>query len=181
MKARKHILVCFGVFIPIWAGFMCTSTASGQSINIDSAATFSLIVVEINGEPVPGWMETPLVRAGDQLVAEIYVSEELVLTDGAMLDLCEGAVIHMTGSTLANTSTSPEACADLVNLALVFEGGVDDVDPFEVAGEDRGAAAFFASRGNAVLGQRVDNAGHVQRYAGGVLSGEGVGAVSVVG
>ena len=48
-------------------------------------------------------------------------------------------MIHMTGSDLENTNTNPADLAGLGNLALVFEGGSEDIDQFEVAGEDMGA------------------------------------------
>lgn len=45
----------------------------------------------------------------------------------------------MTGSAFENYSTSPDKLSDMINLNMVFEGGVMGFDYFEVAGVDIGA------------------------------------------
>jgi len=47
----------------------------------------------------------------------------------------------MTGADFENTNTVATDLAGLANLTLIFEGGEGVVDDFEVAGEDKGAAA----------------------------------------
>jgi hypothetical protein len=70
--------------------------------------------------------------------AQIEVRRELVLGPRAEFTAIPGAVIRMTGSSCTNQSTDAAALAGLGNLTLVFEGGSDVIDPFEVAGQDMG-------------------------------------------
>ena len=44
----------------------------------------------------------------------------------------------MTGSAFENENTGPTDLAGLSNLNLIFKGGADDVDPFEIGGKDLG-------------------------------------------
>ena len=95
--------------------------------------------------------------------AEIYVSEALVLGEDAIVSAVPGTVIHMTGSALDNQSSTPSNLTGLMNLELVFEGGPDDIDPFEVAGEDR-MALPRGMQNNFALGTLTlggDNVGRV--------------------
>ena len=71
--------------------------------------------------------------------ASIAVSRLLHFGAAGSLSAVPGGTIHMTGSALENESTSPDALAGLENLTLIFEGGAEELDPFEVAGEDMGA------------------------------------------
>jgi len=50
-----------------------------------------------------------------------------------------GTSIRMTGTVFGNESTDPVALAGLANTTFIFEGGTEDIDPFEVAGRDLGA------------------------------------------
>ena len=75
----------------------------------------------------------------DSPACEVVVSQCLRLGPGSSFSVVPGTTIHMTGSALENQSTDPLALAGLENLAMIFEGGNDDVDPFEVAGMDLGA------------------------------------------
>ena len=50
-----------------------------------------------------------------------------------------GSTIHMTGSALENENTDPTDLLGLHSLEFIFEGGAEDIDPFEVAGQDMGA------------------------------------------
>jgi len=83
--------------------------------------------------------------------ANITVSERLHLGPRAEIEAAPGASIHMTGSEFANESTSPENLAGLKNVMLIFEGGTDDTDAFEVAGADRGGS-WEAFHSNFTLG-----------------------------
>jgi hypothetical protein len=83
--------------------------------------------------------------------ANITVSNLLRLGDDSTLTAAPGATIHMTGSAFENESTDPDALAGLANLELIFEGGTGDTDPFEIAGEDRGAV-WDGFVGNFTLG-----------------------------
>jgi len=74
---------------------------------------------------------------GDSAV--VTVSEKFHLGHYSTFTAAPGATIHMTGAAFENESTDPDALAGLGNLELIFEGGSADTDPFEIAGEDRGA------------------------------------------
>ncbi len=71
--------------------------------------------------------------------SEISITERLRFGPGSNFTCAAGAEIHMTGSAFENESTDPTALAGLADLTFVFEGGIEDLDPFEVAGEDLGA------------------------------------------
>ena len=71
--------------------------------------------------------------------ANVTVSGLLAIHQLGSVDAVAGATIHMTGSAFENLSTDPSAVAGLANVELVFEGGPLPLDPFEVAGADRGA------------------------------------------
>jgi len=86
---------------------------------------------ELGGPDIPGTL------ALTDASVEVYVSERLVLSPAATIEAAPGAVIHMTGSDFENQSQTPADLADLAHVEMVFEGGADDLDPFEVAGEDR--------------------------------------------
>jgi len=73
--------------------------------------------------------------------SQITVSQALHFGSDASLDTVPDSTIHMTGAALENESTDPAALEGLGNLTLVFEGGLEDVDPFEVAGQDMGPVA----------------------------------------
>jgi len=70
--------------------------------------------------------------------ADITISNLLRFGPDGTFTAVPGATIHMTGAAFENRSTDPTDLAGLSNLNLIFEGGSGDVDPFEVAGEDRG-------------------------------------------
>jgi T5SS/PEP-CTERM-associated repeat protein len=70
--------------------------------------------------------------------ADITVQVELMLGPNAILAAVPGAKIHMTGSAFTNQSMDAASVAGLEDLELIFEGGPTDLDPFEVAGDDRG-------------------------------------------
>jgi hypothetical protein len=109
--------------------------------------SLSAAVLEIGGVPSvlpPGGPGLPIVpsMAGELIIdnaAVVFtVSEKLVLNQTAIITAAPGAQIHMTGSAFENYSTDPEALAGLGELELIFEGGPEDVDPLEVAGQDYG-------------------------------------------
>ena len=52
-----------------------------------------------------------------------------------------GPTFHMEGSAFENESSDPAKLADLAKMSMIFEGGALDLDPFEVAGEDRSVDA----------------------------------------
>jgi hypothetical protein len=72
-------------------------------------------------------------------LAEITVTNSLHLGAASTVSAVQGATIHMTGSALENESQDASALAGLNRLALVFEGGAEEIDPVEVAGRDLGA------------------------------------------
>ena len=66
--------------------------------------------------------------------AYVAVSQALEIHNGGAVHAVPGAAIHMTGSDFRNYSETPGNCADLWQVALVFEGGPDVLDTFEVGG-----------------------------------------------
>jgi len=72
--------------------------------------------------------------------ATVNVANELHFDSGAVFSAVPGATIHMTGASFYHGSTSPADMAGLENLHVIFEGGPDTPDPFEVASRDRGAS-----------------------------------------
>ncbi|MDP6379903.1 MAG: PEP-CTERM sorting domain-containing protein, partial [Phycisphaerae bacterium] len=68
----------------------------------------------------------------------ITVSNLLSFGSDSTFTAVAGATIHMTGSAFENENTDATDLAGLANLTLIFEGGAEDVDSFEVAGEDLG-------------------------------------------
>ena len=73
--------------------------------------------------------------------AHVVVKDKLAFETGSTFTAVPDATIHMTGSAFQNESTNSANLAGLGNLKLIFEGGTEDVDPFEAAGEDVGAVA----------------------------------------
>ncbi|MEW6536556.1 MAG: PEP-CTERM sorting domain-containing protein [Candidatus Auribacterota bacterium] len=69
----------------------------------------------------------------------VEVSKKLTFNKNGQLTAAENAVIHMTGSAFENFMQNPARMNDFVNLSLIFEGGLEDLDPFEVGGRDLGA------------------------------------------
>jgi|GEM_PF-2310648 len=86
---------------------------------------------ELGGPDIPGTL------AVTDASVEVYVSERMVLSPAATIEAVPGTVIHMTGSNFENQSQTPADMADLAHVEMIFEGGAVDIDPFEVAGEDR--------------------------------------------
>ena len=107
---------------------------SGGSLNVGS--------LEIGG-----WYTYPWSSSGNgpgafyitSTSANIAVSKYVFLKSDSSFAAALGATIHMTGSGFYNYSTDPSGLEGLSNLTLIFEGGSEDVDPFEVAAEDMGA------------------------------------------
>ncbi len=71
--------------------------------------------------------------------ADIVVSNLLHFGVDSVFTAVPGSTIHMTGSAFENENIDPTNLAGLSNLELIFEGGSEDIDPFELAGEDMGA------------------------------------------
>jgi len=71
--------------------------------------------------------------------ANVTVREQLYFGEESMFTAVSGSTIHMTGAAFENENTAPAYLAGLGKLTLIFEGGVEDVDPVEVAGENMGA------------------------------------------
>jgi hypothetical protein len=94
--------------------------------------------------------------------AKIEVSVEMLIHPQGRLEAAPGTVIHMTGSAFDNRCTDPSAADDLSDLLMVFEGGVGDLDPFEVAGRDLGADPGAFS-GNFALGALIIGGSDVGR------------------
>ena len=129
----------------------------------EGGSTLISSAVEIGGQPgsngtytaLGGSMTTARLSVGEggngtlsirhgedkDVTAEITVSSELHFGPHAVLDTESGAHIHMTGSPLTNTSTSPANLAGLAKLRLIFEGGDAIEDTFEAAGKDCGPLA----------------------------------------
>ncbi|MBN2584969.1 MAG: hypothetical protein JXL80_18035 [Planctomycetes bacterium] len=81
--------------------------------------------------------------------AQITVSNLLYIGPGGSILAVPGGVIQMTGSAFENESTDPALLADMEDLELVFEGGDQVVDTYEVAGK---ALAAAGENPNFILG-----------------------------
>ncbi|MHB1037937.1 MAG: PEP-CTERM sorting domain-containing protein [Pirellulales bacterium] len=88
---------------------------------------------------IEGGVDLPATLDLANPAAILTVSNTLSFQPGTVIKAAAGATIHMTGSTFENESTNPAALAGLESLGLVFEGGTQDVDNFEVAGQNLGA------------------------------------------
>lgn len=75
----------------------------------------------------------------DRASARIVVTEKLMIAELGVFQALPGTVVRMTGSAFENESQTPENLAELRFVTMIFEGGADALDPFEVAGQDRGA------------------------------------------
>ncbi|MFB3892103.1 MAG: PEP-CTERM sorting domain-containing protein [Phycisphaerae bacterium] len=73
--------------------------------------------------------------------ATLQITRKMTLGSTGTITAVPGAVVHMTGATFENQSTTPASQADLLNLTMIFEGGPAVVDTFEVSGRDFGATA----------------------------------------
>ncbi|MCK4625550.1 MAG: PEP-CTERM sorting domain-containing protein [Phycisphaerae bacterium] len=95
---------------------------------------------------------------------QVFVGEALVLIDGGTLIVEAGGIIHMTGSAFRNESANSANLTGLGNLTLIFEGGSEDIDPFEVAGEDVGPVmeGFESNFALGTLQLGGDDIGYVQ-------------------
>lgn len=98
--------------------------------------------------------------------ATVTVSEGLCIGPAGSIHAVPGSTIHMTGSAFDNQATDPTKTTGLENLTLIFEGGSEDIDPFEVGGEDMGA----------------DMAGFTDNFALGTLTlgGEDIGQIQLL-
>ena len=71
--------------------------------------------------------------------AELYVADTLYIGRYAMFEAVPDTVIRMTGSAFENQCRYPDRLEGLGNVEMVFEGGDEDIDSFEVSGKDLGA------------------------------------------
>jgi len=86
--------------------------------------------------------------------AVITVSQLLSFGSDSEFAAVPGSTIYMTGSAFENFSTDPAELLGLGNLELVFEGGIDDIDPFEVAGAVDAGFDYNFDLGALTLGGR---------------------------
>jgi len=82
----------------------------------------------------------------------ITVSRKLHFGPDSVFEAAAGARIHMTGAALENENTDPLDLAGLGSLTLIFEGGAEANDPFEVAGARDGGFAGNFALGSMILG-----------------------------
>ncbi|MFO8013968.1 MAG: PEP-CTERM sorting domain-containing protein [Phycisphaerae bacterium] len=124
-------------------------------LRIDGQATYGLFgggltagCLEV-GSPYPTHASSRLATlALMSPVADVHVTERMVLGRGSRLRVRSGAAVRLTGTsddtgsvrptTFDILSTDERALAGLNNLALVFEGGTDGWSTLEVAGVDYG-------------------------------------------
>ncbi|MCH7604017.1 MAG: hypothetical protein IIB54_14755, partial [Planctomycetes bacterium] len=71
--------------------------------------------------------------------ASLTVSNSLQIGPLGAIQAVPGATIHLTGSTVTNKSQTASDLAGLADVTLIFEGGVGDIDSFEIASEDLGS------------------------------------------
>jgi len=70
--------------------------------------------------------------------ASLIISGDLMFKPTALYFAVPGTTIHMTGSIFDNRSTSSSEVSSLWETTFIFEGGIEDVDTFEIAGMDYG-------------------------------------------
>ena len=70
--------------------------------------------------------------------ASIIIGNSLILADGSIFSTVPGTTIHMTGSIFDNKSVSSSEVSGLWETTFIFEGGIEDIDTFEIAGMDYG-------------------------------------------
>jgi hypothetical protein len=88
--------------------------------------------------------------------SNVTVSRRLHFGADSVFEAMPGTTIHMTGAALENENTDPSDMLGLNSLTLVFEGGAETVDPFEVAGaHDGGFVGNFALEGMVLGGLDV--------------------------
>jgi hypothetical protein len=68
----------------------------------------------------------------------ITVSTSLSIGANGSIIANPDSIIHMTGSIFDNKSSTPAALAGLLNIKMIFEGGSNHNDTFEIAGKDLG-------------------------------------------
>lgn len=92
--------------------------------------------------------------------AGITITEGLSFGGSTELTAVPGSCIHMAGASLSSTSHHAPNLHDLVNLEMVFEGGVNVVSTFEVAGAEGGGFVGNFALGRLTLGN--SDVGRVQ-------------------
>ncbi|MFH1549477.1 MAG: hypothetical protein ABIH04_02850 [Planctomycetota bacterium] len=70
--------------------------------------------------------------------ASITTGGSMTLENGAEFSAVPGTTIHMTGSIFDNQSISSSEVSGLWKTTFIFEGGIEDIDTFEIAGMDYG-------------------------------------------
>jgi len=112
-----------------WSGSSGTYTMSAGTVDVKSLR-ISYCPYEHPGEGV-------LNLTGPD--ADVIIRERLYFGPESTFTAVPRSTIHMIGAAFENENTDPTDLAGLGNLALIFEGGSEDVDPVEVAGEDMGS------------------------------------------
>ena len=84
--------------------------------------------------------------------SSVSVGRNIVFKQDSTLTAQEGAEIHMTGADFQNQSTNSANLTGLSNITMIFEGGSEVIDDFEVAGKDEGAVADAFNTDNFLLG-----------------------------
>ncbi len=114
----------YDLSLGLWSSSSGTYDISGGSLSVPN------LYIGVNGSGVFNITDA---------AADITVSELLHFGPDSTFTAVEGGTIHMTGSAFEVESIDPHTLAGLENVALIFEGGMEDVDPMEIAGENRGA------------------------------------------
>jgi hypothetical protein len=110
-------------------------TGNGNGALNLSGGTSTFGTLLVGDETFPGVGSLSISDAA----ASVTVKTALSFGGHASVNFVPGATIHMTGSPYTTHVTNPANLSTMAMMTLVFEGGAAQTDPFEVAGQDRGA------------------------------------------
>ena len=116
--------------------------------------------------------------------ASITVAGNMTIANGAVFSAVPGTIIHMTGATFNNQSTSEADLSGLENALLIFEGSLNVVDLLEIAGTDFGAVldgfdGNFSLGGLEIGGARAGYVRLIDNYNNGNRGGVGGDAEAI--
>ncbi len=128
------------ISVSSWRGPGFFVQAGGQVITeevtiSDSDSAYTMLGGKLQTEELTIWSGSLGIMSAD---ASIRITDHLRFERRAELTAVRGAKIHMDGADFLNWSHDSDAVSGLSNLSLIFDGGLDVVSSFEVAGRDMG-------------------------------------------
>jgi len=130
--------ICLGNY----SGSNGTYTISGGDINVENFTVASY----------DGSIGTFNITHPD---ANVTVYNQLKIRSGSIFTAVPESKIYMTGSNFINQSIDPNKVMGLSNLEFIFQSSSEDIDFFEVAGEDIGATYLGFNKNFALRTLRV--------------------------